>query len=354
MSEFDLDEFIHDLTLSGPRILELVDEYDLYCHYLEFQPDLRTAYKSPIREDDNNGSFSIFHCTRYELYEYTWKDSGYMGGTSGNVFTLIRMLYGLNSYKEVYEMVDKDFSLGFTSGNPVQRTKVLRYDRPMIRPTVKISIQSRLFDKADWRFWRQYGITEATLARFCVKAVEYYWMYADQECPTRPPGICFAYVINQFYKLYQPYNKPMKFRNDFPESYVEGLLQLEYTSDRLVITKSMKEIMWYWEHFRTDAIAGKSESTMVPDHIMDYLFTRYREIVIFLDNDSTGWAMMYKYKKKYGDRVRIVAIPKCLGLLDSFGRPIKDPTDLHAMKGAATAINVAKYCLDIDSHLRVA
>jgi hypothetical protein len=86
---------------------------------------------------------------------------------------------------------------------------------------------------------------------------------------------------------------------------------------------------------------------------MERLMHHYRRITVFLDNDPTGWAAMYKYRKAYGEKISMTFIPKCLGLKGGpENKPIKDPTDLYAWKGADTALRVTRYALEVESSFR--
>src|SRR5665213_954240 len=116
----DLESIVNRFVLSDMAILERVDEYTLYCHYLGFQPLLRTRYKSSIRtgNSDDSPSFSIF-TAKFPDREYAWIDSGGRRN-SGGIFDLSMLLHGHPTNREAWQKVDVDTKLGFGSKDPKQ------------------------------------------------------------------------------------------------------------------------------------------------------------------------------------------------------------------------------------------
>lgn len=348
----ELDEFIYKHTMSKERVLELVDEYDLYCHFLGYVPEIKVPYSSPIRDDDSVPSFSIFPADNIPFCEFGWKDSG--RGESGDIFKLIMILNDLRTLDEVFRLIDREFGLGFHSGGEIHK-KPIRYKRPKIRKASNIRIDAKPMDNIDYRYWGQFNISPTTLSKYKVFSVNQYWMYDDQKYPIVPKGLCYAYLVNSRHKIYRPYarDKKDKFRNDFNINCIEGFEQLTFTADTLIITKSLKEIMWFCDNIpAVESISGRSESTMIPEEVMEFLFTMYKNVIVFLDNDAAGWTMMYKYQKKYGNKVKITSIPNCLMVPYSSQFSLKDPTDVNARLGNDVARNLVSYCINYESNLR--
>lgn len=104
----------------------------------------------------------------------------------------------------------------------------------------------------------------------------------------------FAYRIGKFYKIYAPYDKEHKFVSSFPRNYVEGMLQLEYKQDLLIITKSLKDVMVLHE-LGYEAVSPKSENTVIETDILSKLEAQYKRIVVFFDNDLKHKGDEYPY-----------------------------------------------------------
>ena len=126
----------------------------------------------------------------------------------------------------------------------------------------------------------------------------------------------------EYYKLYCPFEKKeFKFRNNYPATYVEGHLQLDWSrDDLLVITKSMKDCMLFRQHWNIQAVSGKSETTMIPDFIMEKYLKHFKRIVLWLDPDATGCASTEKYISLYPS-LEVAKVPEWVTQ--------KDPTDIY-------------------------
>lgn len=292
-----LDDYVQERQ-PEQLLLELVDEYSMYCHYLGFEPELGTKYRSPLRMGDDNPSFSIYTQTKLKgPFEFAWKDHGL--SKHGDIFTLVGLLFGLKYKRDIYRKVDKDFNLGlYEPSDNIPTEKVILVDPPDKRIPIKIRLKSIPFTAQALQFWKQYGITEGTLKLYNVTQVTHIWFYEHQIYPVSPTGLCFAYRIGKHYKLYQPYNPEYKFRNDYLSHYTEGFLQLNYNQDTLIITKSTKDVMVLRE-LGYEAVSPRSESTPIPEAHRTYFETRYKRIVLLFDNDMKHNGHLYPYEQIY-------------------------------------------------------
>jgi hypothetical protein len=124
------------------------------------------------------------------------------------------------------------------------------------------------------------------------------WMYADQEVPISPRGLCFAYREIDKYKIYQPHDLEFKFRNNYPNHFIEGFHQLKFKSDLLIITKSRKDVMCLYE-LGYEAVSAKSENTVIPIEYINHFKKRYKRIVVLFDNDMKHKGDAYEFDKIY-------------------------------------------------------
>jgi hypothetical protein len=318
--EDSLDDFLEGSILSDMAVLERVDEYTLYTYYLGFKPELGLKFSSPVRANSNQdtvGSFSIYPpASKKARNEYLWKDNG--TGQTGNIFKLVGLLHNTSKHEDILRIIDRDFKLGFSHGEPVQY-QMNKVTAPIFRGMSEIRIKSRDFRRTDLEYWMQFGITRATLIAYNVTAVEMYWLFADQKYPKTTPDPCYAYRIWSKYKLYRPkaLDKGDKFRNNFTEKHIEGFTQLKYDQDLLIITKSLKDVMMLRE-FGYEAVASHSESNILPQDALNYFQAKYKRIVVWYDNDGKTQADKYPYQKIY--------VPVESGE--------KDPTDYYKRYGA--------------------
>lgn len=307
------DQFVEDYLITKKKVLDAIgDEWSAICYYLseaygidDFEPELRKAYNSPIRyeKEDNKPSFSLFKNQRKGkpfISDYLWKDSGLR--KTGDVFSLVKELYGLQTEDQVFRNIDVHFGLDlYDDSLNISNQKSLRKVKPPIdKPPSFIQISSKSFTRQGLLYWSKYGINEEQLKEEEVYEVQYFWVSKEQKTPFTPKSLCFAYLIRDdkgapYYKLYQPFEKEFKFIQDYPDYFVEGWSQLGVRSKELIITKSKKDCI-VLHSLGFEAVSPRSESTMIPDKQLQYLIQRFgiQNIFILFDNDGKHNGQKYQ------------------------------------------------------------
>lgn len=304
-----LDDFI----TSYEELLERVDEYTLYSFYLGFSPELDMSYRSPIRQGDLNPSWSLFPSKYVKNREFVWKDKG-GGGQHGDVFKLIKILFGFTTSWQVLAKVKGDFGFG---PSMAAEKKLILYSAPTPPPNVDIRIKSQTYSRFDLNWWKGWNVNKELLAEYKVATLKYYWTYVDQQNPQFPKDPAYAYNVMGKYKLYFPFERrEYKFRTDMTDRELEGFAQLRYNSGLLIITKSLKDVMCL-RSFGYEAISPRGESTMIPNEFLAHLDSNYPHIVTLFDNDGKHKANEYPYPELH--------IPISSGT--------KDPTDFNKKHG---------------------
>ena len=283
-----LEEYEASNPLSKEVLLSEIDEYEMYKYYMGFYPELRTGYNSPLRKGDESPSFSLF-TNQYPPCEYRWKDSGL--GLHGDIFKMVRILYGLTNDRDIIRKIRQDLSKEGVDNIPQIRLQ----ERPKDRGNTIIKVKSKQWTEEAIKWWNQYHISLPTLARYNVSEVEWFSM---NDRRIFPKGLCFAYPEVSEYQIYQPSNKEYKFRNNYSSKVVLGFHQLKYESDTLIITKSKKDVMALAE-CNIEAVAAKSESTLIPTPYLDYFDTRYKRKFELFDNDMKHNGEIYHDPKIY-------------------------------------------------------
>ena len=273
-------------------LLQHIDEYTLYCHYLEFEPEVRLNYNSPLRDGDESPSFGIYNCKKPNR-EFMWKDSG-ANGESGDIFKLIKLLYGYETTREVLARVMSDFDLG--PGAPA-REKIIK-QVPQIRSDADYRIRTKNFRTEDLNWWNQFNISKDILNQYKTSALYCYWLNPTQRVPVFTSGLSYVYRVYDRYQLYFP-DKPKgkKFRNDMQEHHVMGMEQLTYNGP-LIITKSMKDVMCL-RSYGYDAVSPRSENTPMPESFFNWADAHYKQKLVLFDNDMKHRGEWYPYSKVY-------------------------------------------------------
>lgn len=336
-----LDELIKENALTVDNIRELVDDYSIYSYYIGQELELKTKYSSPLRDGDNDPSFSLFESYGNLPEGYIlFKDHASIG--SGDVFKFVQILFGIN-FVQALQQINSDFDLGLggIEEKSTYKPRILK-KVPVVRENKRIRIKSKPYSKVFLDYWyKKYGVTESTLKMYEVFDVQYV-IYEGKETKTchTPKELLMAYMIGGFYKLYAPFAcKSDKFRNNFPPNYIEGYIQIDWTrSDFVVITKAMKECIFFRQHWNIQAVAGKSENTMIPDFIIYKLLDHFDRVYLWLDPDEAGVAASNKYKEKYPGLIECTMPSTVVE---------KDPTDFYEVHRINHTTELIKFVLKL-------
>ena len=313
------EEILAEVRLDVHNIMKLVDSYSIYSFYLGFEPETRTRYSSPLREGDNNPSFSIYF-SKYNEDILMFKDS--TTGKFGGVFKFVSLLLGLD-LRETLLQINSDFELGLAGTQRGDFEKKIVKKLKLVKTAVKIGITARSESKEFLAYWDVLDITERIRKMYFTREVALiHFENPDFKSVITPKSLCISYEINGFYKTYQPKGDKMyKFRNDYPTNYVEGLQQFKFEKEFAIITKATKDAMFYRQHFDFDACAGTSENTMISPYVMNtHLKPKFKRVYIMLDSDGPGLAAQLKYVNEYPWLIPII-------LPDFYGK--KDLTDVY-------------------------
>ena len=308
----ELEQYVLESELSIPNVLKYVDDYSIYSFYIGAELELRTKYSSPLRLGDNDPSFSLYYSSKKDLGEVIFfKDNS--TGKAGDVFMFLRNLMSEDSsivpIREVLLQINSDFSLGLEGADVGEFKPQLLKKAPVKREPIKIEITIRTNESQEYlEFWKRLDISKKTRDYYYTSEVKvlHYKSSTDHRV-LLPKELCISYEIVAHYKIYQPYSdRRDKFRNDYSELFVEGALQLKFEKDFAVITKSMKECLFFYEHYDWETVAGKSENTMINPYFMtEVLLKRYKTVFIWLDPDEAGIRAQQRYLDLYPSLIPI-------------------------------------------------
>ena len=276
---------LSDITLDW--ILSRVTEYDIYAHYLG-QFKVGMIYNSPFRKD-KNPSFGIFYSKRTK--QLLFKDHG--TGDCGNVIKFVSLYTGIINYNDILlDIVDK---LKITSN-----TKLVSSKQYIASTETVIGIVRQDFTAEDINYWSQFNICINTLKKFNVNSIKYYLCNGIVKGIYKKENPMYAYKVYNNFKIYRPLaDKYTKWRNNLGQYDIQGFKQLPKTDNLLIITKSLKDVMCLYE-MGISAISPASESTFIPDDVLDNLKKRFKHILICFDRDTAGIKYLRKISLKTG------------------------------------------------------
>lgn len=268
-------------------ILSKVTEYEIYAKYIgNFKVGL--IYNSPFRKD-KNPSFGIFYSKR--TGQLLFKDHG--TGVCGNVIKFVSLYTGITDYKAILQ--DIITKLNITNDTILDSSKQYKPSGDTI-----IGIVRQNFTEADKQYWSQFNISLETLKKYDVNSIKYYLCNGIVNGIYKDTNPMYAYKVYNNFKIYRPLSdKYHKWRNNLTEYDIQGYKQLPKIGDLLIITKSLKDVMCFYE-MGYNAISPASESTWLPDKVLEDVKKRFKRIILMFDRDITGTKYLRKISQKTG------------------------------------------------------
>ena len=297
-------------------ILSKVNVYDIYAHYIgEFK--VGHIYKSPFRKD-RNPSFGIFYSKSKNTLLF--KDHG--TGESGDIIKFVSLYTGILSYDDILYNIVEQLNIKPT-------TKLDPSKAYLPEESTVIGIVRQNFSQTDINYWNKFNISLQTLKKYKVDSIKYYLCNGIVKGIYKDDNPMYAYRIFNAFKIYRPLaEKHAKWRTNTSQYDIQGYEQLPKKGDLLVITKSLKDVMVLYE-MGISAIAPSSESSFIPDTVLNDLLKRFKRVLILFDRDVTGVQQSRKISLKTG--LESILVPKRL--------KAKDISDAVALNGFETTKN---------------
>lgn len=280
----------------------------------------RGMFKSPFRKD-NHPSCSFYRGSNGKLYLKDFARNEY----TCDFVKAAMIRYGINDYHETLKLIAEDFGI---IKMPVKREiKAFEISIPnqVFKQNAQTDIRVKVYDEFTERhleYWGRYGIDIDKLKQFRVYPIERLFIngkeirFGNKLCF----GYFYSYYIDEsgrrieFWRIYFPGQKKMRFVSNWKAGMIQGWKQLVDSGKTIVITKSLKDVICM-SKFGINAIAPCSESTFVPDDMLDELKARFNNIVVMYDNDKAGLAAMVKIRKNHPE-LTYIWIPKKYGCKD--------------------------------------
>jgi len=275
-------------VLTKDRLLDY--STDIFRYY--FRSDLIGGkyYPSPFRKE-KVPSFNM----------YNNKNKGYLvykdwGGTFGNAIDFVMRLYNMD-FREAMIRIVVDLRLPFITDNSIVDTK-LEFKRALtskkeydIMPNLLGTIDNPLYDSTDAAYWSKMFIPTSYLIKHDVYSLlSYYINKLEVRRKEGNPIYLYLEYYNDkvYYKLYKPkaegINKWKSNMTDVASKIYHNIHKIPAEGDLLIITKSVKDNV-VLSYLGYNAISGQGEDIPLDVDIIDDLKKRYKQILIFYDND---------------------------------------------------------------------
>lgn len=253
------------------------NDLDLFKFYVP-NISLNQNCQSPLRNDDNEPSFSLYVNRNNNL---NFCDHGLK--MTGNVFELIKLLYDIN-YKQSVEKIYCDLN------NIPYSLKVLNLKNKPKKAEIDYYLKKPNIN--DKNFWLQYLNNLQTLNLFKIYCLMYYG-FKNYKFYSKDS---YIFKVGTRVKIYQPFKEPKYFGNTNSNS-IQGWHMLNFDKKDLLLVSSMKEVIVLFE-LGYQAIAPNSESTIISPKIINYL-KFYWNIQILYDWDKAGLINAKKHSVMY-------------------------------------------------------
>ena len=138
-------------------------------------------------------------------------------------------------------------------------------------------------------YWKSYGIQPQTLSKYNVAPIRFGWVNDDICYSYKQQDLAYAYYFSEgVYKLYFPERTDWRFLGN--HKGLQGYDQLPNTGTLLVVTKSLKDVM-YLSQLGIAAVAPPSESSILTAE-------QYADLTARFDKMELEWKQEQKLLTK--------------------------------------------------------
>ena len=286
-------------------ILNKVSEEQLMEHYLGV-PIKKGLFRSPLR-DDKNPTCAFYRNKRGDLI---MKDFG--SSFCGNFISVVMTKFQC-SYAQALQIIGNDF--GIIHKNFKVNKPELAYTGNKMDESSQaiIRVEIREFAPYELAWWKSFGISKETLKKFNVYSCKNIWLNDHLFHLESSNQHIYGYYGGKTdgverWRIYYPQRKKYRFLSNWSSLQIQGMKQLPETGDILVITKSMKDLMLFYE-LGVTAIAPNSENIFITENQYNRLKERFKNIIVFYDNDLPGIQGLQRIKHQYPD-IKVAFIPR--------------------------------------------
>lgn len=294
-----------------------ISEYQVYKNYIG---DFRIGYiyNSPFRKDDNP-SFGIYKSNK--TGKLLFKDYG--ADICGDCIKFVKLMENLKTSRDAMMFIL----------NNIEPSKITEQTHTYTNTNTIIGIVRQPFTEIDIEFWKSFNISLDTLKKFNVYSIKYYLSNNIVKYKYTYGNPMYAYKVFDKFKIYRPYSDKLgKWRSNLNNYDIQGYEQLPNKGELLFITKSLKDVMALYELGYT-AIAPPSESSDIPQEVLDDIKKRFKQIIIFYDRDIAG--MKYTRKLYHKTKLPFIFTPrdsKCKDISDYIKKELLINGNLNNVK----------------------
>jgi hypothetical protein len=288
------------LQINKDEILKYITELQILERYCSNYKSIDTSFKSEFYSDKNGSCRIIISASGIPYY----KDYG--NGDYFLAFDYVSRKYG-SSYHETCNIIANDFGLKRTNLSVTPQLLLTNDSPKLVKVKSNIQVIVKPFSLIDYEYWMQYGISLQTLQFFNVKACSHVYLNKGDkhyvfEYKNSNPLYSYKFFKNnmEYFKIYNPYSitKEGKWLSNVGSDCLQGYDQLPETGDLLIITKSLKDVLCFYE-MGISAVGLQAETNKMSKKSFDELSKRFKRLVLLLDNDDQGYTSTCEFLLTY-------------------------------------------------------
>lgn len=308
------------MKLTKEKILERVTTKQILNHFLKPYhnfPELKAGQNisNPfLDEKQKTPSFNI-----YEHSNGVWKYKDFATNDRNDCWNLVQRLKKVG-FQEALEIIAQEMFILPSKELPPSPPK---------KETKPPLLFTRSFSDYELSYWAQYGITKDTLDKFKVKAVSTYQSTTKDGKPysgnSKTDDPIFTYSYGTANKLYQPKSEKYRFKflGQKDPDFVFGFDLLPEKGELVIITSGEKDVLSLVSH-GFPAVCLNSETSTVPNDLVNTLKNRFDFTLVLYDNDETGCFRSMQIARDHN--IINITLPPFDGQIDS-QKPLKDISD---------------------------
>lgn len=323
--------------ISKKNILDYVSEADIYELVFGFKP---TEYKyttSPFRTDSNPGCWFETDISTNKLRFVDFANEETINSINMNnidCFDAVQIYFELGNFYKTLEFIEDKLIKGKNITKKPRQNIIVEKEE---KRDVIINTDTKLYNSRDGRFWSAYGITKQNLIDDKVFSIKRYNLlntkYGDILKRTYEPCYSFTNFKDNRKKLYLPFQKGKKrFITNCKADDVGELNSLPDFGEQLIISKSYKDCR-VLRNFNLNSVWFQNEGMIPSYEVIIDLCRRFKNIIVFFDNDDAGIKAGLKVTNHINTLYRKKATHLYLPEYLNSEYYITDPSDLYKKRG---------------------
>ena len=280
---------IKKVFITKELILSKISAYDIFKFYMPNKDwDINVVTLSPFR-DEKNPSFIIGPKGEGGVLIFIdFADTS----LKGDAFKFVEKLYNMRNMFEVYNKIDKDFDLGFTTGTTTRKYEkiVKSYSKPVItrKDYSFIQVKTRKFTSEELAYWNNYYQDIDDLKANNIFSVAEVYLN-KKRIVLGNNELRFGYLYDGHWKIYRPFSdRRWKWMpNNVPITAMDGLDDIK-DCHTAFITKSKKDYMVVKKIFPTVCAVQNEGLGCFSAENVEYIKANSEKQILSFDSDEVG------------------------------------------------------------------